>query len=119
MSTQRNIGIGICLLALLGLAYFFIYKKQTPVSSGDDPDAGTEMVEIPHSTEFHQRMAEFESRADHYRRQVAHLSQRQALPVGLKENIYAFTEDVDKLMQQKLTNSTPNFVKVGTQPNEK
>ena len=109
MSTQRNIGIGICLLALLGLAYFFIYKKQTPVSSGDDPDAGTEMVKIQHSTEYHERMVEFESRADHYRRQVAHLSQRQALPVGLKENIYAFTEDVRQIDAAKADKYNAEF----------
>ena len=113
MSTQQNIGIGICLLALLGLAYFFLYKKGTPVSSGVNPgtgpDAGTEMVEIPHSTEFHQKMAEFESRADHYRRQVAHLGQREALPTGLKENIYAFTEDVRQIDARKADKYNAEF----------
>ena len=61
---------------------------------------------------------EFESRADHYRRQVAHLSQRQALPVGLKENIYAFTEDVRQIDAAKADKYNAEFCE-GRNPTER
>ena len=99
MGTQQTIGVIIMLATLVGLAYFFLYKG-TPavVTSGDDPDEGTEMQPILGlSAEDHVKLAGFEVRAVEFRKQVSKLTARSALPRGLKDNIYAFTEDVRQI----------------------
>ena len=96
MGTQQNLGIFIMLAALAGLAYFFLYKTPAAVvsgSGGDDPPA-PEPVKAIISAEVHEKLAVFELRAEEFRKQISKLTRRSALPRGLKDNIYAFTEDV-------------------------
>ena len=102
MRTQQIVGIIIGIGALLGLAYFFLYKKADVVAAdgGDDPDLGTEMQPLAirqHDVVFHERMSEFERRAVEFRKQTVKFTTLEVLPRGLKDNIYAFTEDVRQI----------------------
>ena len=110
MRSQRIVGILIGIGILVGLSYFFLYKKPAIIAAGggDDPDlGGIEMKTIrgggnilgirQHDAAFHERMSVFERRAVEFRKQTVKFTTSEALPRGLKDNIYAFTEDVREL----------------------
>ena len=97
MGNKAIFGIIIAVVVIGGAIYYFTRKK------ADIPPEEIEMMEMSAATEeaaggmLQRQMDGFERRAVQFRKQMQNLTARDPLPMGLKRNIYAFTEDVRTL----------------------
>jgi hypothetical protein len=92
MGNKEIVGIVIVLLVIGGLVYYFTRKEEEV--SPEEIEMQEFAATAQDDAEVHRRMDAFAVRADEFRKQTSKLTAREALPFGLKNTLYAFTEEV-------------------------
>ena len=115
MGTGTTIGIIVLIVAIgVGGYYYYInyYNKPevaTPAPAEQAAEAAKQQQELTKEQMAirHDKLDALKAREEKYRKLVQAFTRTEALPQGLKKNIYAFTEDVrliDRVMADRLYN---------------